>query len=150
MTAFTVRPLTLADTGAWAAMRAALWPSEDAAILRDETAAMLARADAANFCAVSSEGRLIGFIEVGTRDIAESATTSPVGYIEGLWVEPGHRQRGAARTMVAAAVGWCRSRGYRELGSDVEIENAVSQAAHERLGFTETERLVTYLMPIAD
>ena len=36
---------------------------------------------------------------------------------------------------------WCRENGYAELGSDVELDNAPSLAAHAALGFEPTLRL---------
>jgi aminoglycoside 6'-N-acetyltransferase I len=109
---------------------------------------MLRRADYAVFGAREATGAWIGFLEVGARDVAEGCTTSPVGYIEGLWVESGARRRGIARALVAAAADWSRSRGQRELASDVEIENELSLTVHARLGFEETERLVTFRMSL--
>jgi aminoglycoside 6'-N-acetyltransferase I len=34
--------------------------------------------------------------------------------------------------------------GCTELASDTQLDNAVSQAVHVRLGFVETERVVYY------
>jgi len=121
---------------------------EDAAELAAETPRVLRRADYAVFGARDNAGAWIGFVEVGARDVAEGCTTSPVGYIEGLWVSAGIRRRGVARILVEAAAGWSRSRGHRELASDVEIENTISLAVHEHLGFEETERLVTFRMSL--
>ena len=50
--------------------------------------------------------------------------------------------------MIEAAIEWSLSRGYRELGSDAELDNTLSHAVHARLGFTETSRLVTFLMDL--
>jgi aminoglycoside 6'-N-acetyltransferase I len=146
--ATVVRELRLADADAWAAMRHALWPTSSLAELRSELPDLVSRHDFAAFGAALPSGRLIGFLEVGTRSVAEGAATSPVGYIEGMWVEVGVRRRGIARALVEAAIDWSLSRGYRELGSDAEIENTLSHAVHARLGFTETERLVTFLMDL--
>ncbi len=129
------------------AMRQALWPDEDAAEIARETPTILAREDYAVFGARAGE-RLIGMIEVGQRDVGEGCTTSPVGYIEALWVEPDFRRQGVARALVEAAIGWARSRGYRELASDAELSNTISHAMHEAMGFSETERLVTFRMSL--
>jgi aminoglycoside 6'-N-acetyltransferase I len=126
-------------------MRRLLWPDEDQAEIARETGPLLARDDYAVFAA-DDGGRLAGFIEVGHRDVAESCTTSPLGYVEALWVEPEYRRRGVARALFEAAKQWSRQQGYRELGSDAVLENTASHTMHGRLGFTETERLVTFLM----
>ena len=140
--------LGLADRDEWAAMRKALWPDQPLAGLADEIAPMLAQGDLAAFGIRAGDGRLFGLIEVGTRSVAEGCLTSPVGYIEALWIDPALRRRGLARRLVGAAVAWSRARGYRELGSDVDIGNALSQSVHARLGFEETGRLVTYRMDL--
>jgi aminoglycoside 6'-N-acetyltransferase I len=137
-----------ADEAAITRMRQSLWPHEDQAGIAGETGPMLARDDYAVFAA-DDRGHLVGFIEVGRRDVAESATTSPVGYVEGVWVEAAHRRRGVARALFEAAKQWSRDQGFRELGSDAELENVASHAVHAKLGFSETERLVTFLMKLA-
>lgn len=134
-----------ADDDAITRMRQSLWPHEDQAELARETPPLLARDDYAVFAA-DDGGRLAGFLEVGHRDVAESCTTSPVGYVEAVWVEPEYRSRGIARALFEAAKRWSREQGYRELGSDADLENTASHAMHGKLGFTETERLVTFLL----
>ena len=135
------------DQAALTRLRQALWPRDDQDALAGETGPMLARPDYAVFGA-DSAGALVGFIEVGRRDVAESANTSPVGYIEAVWVEPRWRRRGIARALFEAAKAWARQQGFSELGSDADLENALSHRMHEQLGFTETERLVTFLMKL--
>lgn len=148
MTAVTIRMMHPgADEAALTRMRQALWPDEDQALLARETGPMLARADYAVFGAYDQETP-IGFIEVGRRDVAESATTAPVGYVEGVWVDPAWRRQGVARGLFEVAKLWARSQGFRELGSDAELANTLSHQVHVRLGFTETERLVTFLMKL--
>lgn len=90
-------------------------------------------------------GSYAGFAEVGTREYAESALTSPVGYLEGWFVLPEWRRRGMGRALVQAGEAWAKSIGCVEFASDVVLGNDVSVAAHERLGFRETERLVCFL-----
>ncbi len=48
--------------------------------------------------------------------------------------------------MFEAAKEWAKEQGFRELGSDAVLGNTLSHQVHERLGFVETERLVTFLM----
>ncbi len=133
-----------ADEAVATAMRQALWPDEDQAELARETLPMLLRHDYAVFGACDEKGNWIGFVEVGQRDVAESCTTSPVGYVEGLWVDASARRQGVGRALVAAAADWSRSRGYREMASDTNLDNTLSQAVHARLGFAETDRIVTF------
>lgn len=147
-----VRPLTAADRTAWLDMRVALYgeaaPGARAAELAAEVDMMLARDDWAAFAVEAPDGTLVGLIEFFERNYAERCETSPVCYIEGLWVDAAWRRRGLARRLVEAGRDWARSRGRTEMASDVQITNLLSQTVHRRLGFAETERLVTYRLPI--
>jgi aminoglycoside 6'-N-acetyltransferase I len=146
--AVTVRRLTVADAAGWLEMRAALFPGEDRVELAAEIGPMLADDRQAAFAAVTADGTFVGFIEVGERSFAEGCLTSPVAYVEALWVDEGMRRRGVARALVEASKAWARDMGYRELGSDARIDNTVSHEAHRRMGFEETERIVTFRMTL--
>ena len=47
-----------------------------------------------------------------------------------------------------AAEDWARSQGCKEMASDTQIENHLSQRVHEALGFQVTERSVIYRKPL--
>jgi aminoglycoside 6'-N-acetyltransferase I len=142
----TLHRLTAAETNAWITMRDKIFP-QDQGVQRSEVAEILAGESDAAFAVRHGEDWL-GFVELGERKYAEGCASSPVGYMEALWVEPKTRRRGVARQLVGAALDWCRERGLRELASDTVIDNLVSQAMHRRLGFEETERQVTYRMKV--
>ena len=121
-------------------MRLALWPDCSDADIDP----WLARVDAATFLAEQPDGILCGFVEVGSRPYAEGCETSPVGYIEGWWVDEGARRTGTGRALLRAAEEWARERGHMEMGSDALLDNTASHAAHERCGYREVERLVMF------
>jgi aminoglycoside 6'-N-acetyltransferase I len=83
-----------------------------------------------------------GFIEIGERAYAEGCDTSPVAFIEGWWVDADLRRSGVGGRLVAAAEAWARTQGYKEMGSDLLIDNHVSLKANLALGYREVERLV--------
>lgn len=129
----------------WARLRDALWPGQSPGEHRAEIDGLLCRGDScAAFVAIGT-GAAVGFVECALRtDYVNGCTSSPAGFIEGLYVEPPARGRGIARRLVDAAASWARERGCRELASDVLLENLPSQAVHRALGFRETERVVFY------
>ncbi|HET7459545.1 MAG TPA: GNAT family N-acetyltransferase [Gemmatimonadaceae bacterium] len=134
------------DAAEWMRMRRALWPDvgDDDAQRRD-VAAWRARPDAVVLVTVRAGGAgLAGFAEVGARSIADGCETSPVAYLEGWYVDADVRRRGVGTALVRAAEAWARAQGYRELASDVELPNVVSQQAHAALGFTEVGQSVMY------
>jgi aminoglycoside 6'-N-acetyltransferase I len=105
---------------------------------------MTAASEPAVFVADSNDG-LVGFVEIGSRSYAEGCTTTPVAYVEAWYVDPEFRRSGIGRELFEAAERWAREAGYREIGSDTQIDNQISIAAHRAFGYTETDRIVCFL-----
>lgn len=140
-----IRHVTPAEGKEWLRLRQALWPDASTEELRREMADLLQSAkDTAVFVAQRPDGRLGGFIEAGTRPYAEGCDTSPVGYIEGWYVDPDLRRQGVGRQLVEAAEAWARERGLREMASDCVLDNEVSYRAHLALGYGEVERIICF------
>ncbi len=140
-----VRPAEPADAAEWLRMRTALWP-EVPDDHPGEIRAYFERPPARSVTLVAAlaGGGLAGFLEAGTRTFAEGCASSPVGYIEGWWVEPAHRRRGIGQALVAAAEAWAQQLGCIEMASDAERGNAGSRAAHSALGYAEVAEIVCY------
>jgi aminoglycoside 6'-N-acetyltransferase I len=139
-----VRRYQPVDRREYQRMREALWPDcEDS-----DNDTWFAREDAATFIAERPDGSLCAFVEVGSRPYAEGCESSPVGYIEGWWVDPDMRKRGVGRALLSAAESWAREKGYTEMGSDALLDNRVSHAAHGSCGYEEVERLVMFRKPL--
>ncbi|MEG6508558.1 aminoglycoside 6'-N-acetyltransferase [Methyloligella sp. 2.7D] len=129
---------------AWLGLRAQLWP-DSRETHRKEAEALLARADAAAFLALREDGEALGFAEVALRhDYVNGCKTSPVAFLEGLFVAGDARGQGRARALVAAVEAWVAEQNVSELASDVLLNNKASQKMHQSLGFQETERVVFY------
>lgn len=143
---FHIRHAQRTDAAAWAALRAELWPDEDADLLAAEAARFVDGEPAqstgmpeAVLVAVesSARGSVLGFAELSRRDYAEGCGTSPVGFLEGWFVVAERRQQGIGRALVRAAEAWARALGCREFASDALADNTVSARAHQALGFDE-------------
>jgi aminoglycoside 6'-N-acetyltransferase I len=140
-----VRRVQETDREALVRMRAALWPDTSAGDHRVETAELFgAGQEAAAFVALDEAGAYLGFAEATLRPFVEGCATRPVGYLEGWWVVPEARQTGVGRALVAAVEAWAKKQGCRELASDCLLDNTVSCAAHQRLGFEETSRIIQF------
>lgn len=140
---------TNAHANAWFALRTALWPDEDAALLHADVAAyfdgtlpqtMLA----AVLLAEAPDGAIIGMLELSLRPYADGCESSPVPYIEGWYVAEVHRGRGIGGALVRAAEDWAIARGYTEMASDALLDNVASERAHKALGFNEVERAIRF------
>jgi aminoglycoside 6'-N-acetyltransferase I len=125
-------------------MAEALLPGESPEAYEPEMRALQLRGDAAVFVAERPDGSVCGYVEVGFRNYADGCDTSPVGYIEAWYVDPGVRRSGYGRALLEAAESWARSRGYSEMASDTLLDNTVSYAAHIRSGYSEVERIVQF------
>jgi len=102
------------------------------------------RRDAEVFVVDRGDGTLAGFLEVGTRPYADGCDTSPVAYLEAWYVDPDVRRQGHGQALLDAAERWARECGYREMASDTQLDNAVSQAAHRQAGYQEVDRVVQF------
>ena len=140
-----VRPAAPSDAAEWLRMRTALWPvegheTEIAEYFESGGSALLAQV----LVAERPTRGLAGFLELGLRTYAEGCESSPVPFIEGWYVDEDFRRTGVGAALVRAAEEWARKQGYREIASDVEIENETSLSAHRALGYEEVERIVCF------
>ena len=147
--AMKIRPATKEDAAAWSALRVALWPDEDAQLLRADVRAFFngeipPPVLAAVFLAEAEDGAITGMLELSLRPYADGCESSPVPYVEGWYVAEKFRRRGVGAALVKAAEDWACERGYSEMASDALLENAISERAHKALGFAEVERAIRF------
>jgi len=142
--------ITSSRNADWLELRMALWPAASAVEHQADMDDQLSSPDRyAQFLVRADSGQALGLAEASIRtDYVNGTGSSPVAFLEGLYVIPAARQQGAARALVAAVREWALDRGCKELASDTGLDNVVSQAAHSHLGFKETERVVYFSMPL--
>lgn len=150
MTTYSVRRAHNEDTEAWLGLRFCLWPdTPHADHAADGEAIWEKPLEAAVFLAVDEKGKAVGFAEVFLRGFANGCDTSPIAFLEGIWVNPVARGKGAGRMLIEACATWGRVVGCKEFGSDALLDNKASHVAHKAWGFEETERVVYYRMKLA-
>ena len=134
------------DHPGWLSLRQSLWPHGATEEHLAEMARFLAEPGRfVQFIACAEPAGPVGLVEASIRnDHVNGTETSPVAFLEGLYVSPDHRRRGLARRLVAAVAEWAQSRGCREFASDAALDNRLSHAVHMSLGFVETERVVYF------
>lgn len=120
-----------------------LWPEHDIEEMEREFRELIQMDDAAVFLAL--EGEAVGFAQCQLRrDYVEGTESSPVGYLEGIFVARPCRNRGYARALLAACQDWARAKGCTEFASDCELTNSESLAFHLRMGFLEANRIICF------
>lgn len=121
-----------------------LWPGHEREELAAEFAEILQKEDAAFFLAFL-QGQAAGFAQCQLRrDYVEGTESSPVGYLEGIFVEEACRRQGMAKALLAACEDWAREQECREFASDCELSNVQSLRFHLSLGFEEANRIICF------
>lgn len=128
-----------------------LWPSSDKLALEKELEQLLQDSNAALFIKKDTLNRTIGFAQVQLRsDYVEGTSSSPVGYLEGLYVCEEARRQGLAKRLVSACESWAKVKGCSEFASDCELTNTESYMMHLKLGFIEANRVICFKKDIED
>lgn len=87
----------------------------------------------------------VGFAQCQLRnDYVEGTKTSPVGYLEGIFVKEGCRNKGYARDLLAVCEAWAKENGCHEFASDCAIDNMDSFYFHKAMHFTEANRIICF------
>ena len=121
-----------------------LWPDntrkEAEKILKDYVSS---KEKAAFACRIGRE--YVGFALCSVRhDYVEGCDTSPVGYLEGIFVREAYRKQGIARVLCEECETWAEKAGCKEFASDCECNNTASLEFHSRMGFSEANRIVCF------
>ena len=121
-----------------------LWPGHREDELTQEFALLMAENKAAFFLARAGE-LAVGFAQCALRhDYVEGTCSSPVGYLEGIYVLEERRRKGIAVGLLSACEAWARQQGCREFASDCEIDNTQSLRFHLAAGFDEVNRIICF------
>lgn len=144
----TIRQAETKDLPIVAALACRLWPEHTAQAMQAEMADIMAKPDAAFFLAWE-EDSAVGFVQCQLRhDYVEGTETSPVGYLEGIYVMEGYRRQGIAKALLDACEGWAKARGCAEFASDCELTNGESLRFHLKAGFVEANRIICFTKKI--
>jgi len=141
-----VTELLLAD---WLQLRILLWPDdEDAHLL--EMRQLLEQPHTLQVLSYNDQQQAIAMLEASIRyEYVNGTQTSPVAFLEGIYVLPEYRRSGVATTLVQQVEDWAKQFSCSEFASDAAIDNTISHAMHRALGFQETERVVYFKKKIS-
>ena len=143
-----IRRAEAADLDTVTALALKLWPDHEYDELWQEMADIMAMPEAAYFL-LEENAEAMGFAQCQLRrDYVEGTETSPVGYLEGIYVSPDLRGRGGAKALLKACESWAASWGCTEFASDCELDNTASLAFHLKMGFEEASRNIHFAKKI--
>ena len=139
-----IKAAILADAGAIAKMAVKLWPEHTTEELEKEFEGIIGGGKSAVFLLVLEE-QPVGFAQCQLRnDYVEGTDSSPVGYLEGIFIEQDFRRKGHAKELLAVCEDWARKQGCTEFASDCEFGNCDSLAFHLNMGFAEANRVICF------
>jgi len=139
-----IRRVLQEDKIEWLRMRKGIWPEAPDEYLNFDMDDNLVNDD--YFVIFACDGdKPIGLTEARIKDYGEGCETSPVGYLEGWFVQEEYRGKGVVWVMTQAAENWVREKGCTEVASDTWLENEPSIRAHLKMGYDEVERLVHFV-----
>lgn len=141
----TIEDTSLDNLKELATLKTELWPDSNFDEELGNCERLLLSVNEACFLA-RLDDKYVGFIQLSLRtDYVEGASTSPVAYVEGLYVRPDCRKAGAARALIEFGLAWGKEMGCIEYASDAEWQNEPSIGFHKHLGFEEVGRTVHFI-----
>ena len=121
-----------------------LWEDSKKEELKQNFLQLFNNDDFAVFLA-KNESIIIGFAQVQLRnDYVEGTNSSPVGYLEGIFVKDKYRHCGYAKQLLSECEKWAKLKGCTEFASDCELTNNASLEFHKKLGFVEANRIICF------
>lgn len=137
------------DVKTAARLAAQLWQGNTEEALEREFEVLLKDRECAVFLD-EEDGETVGFAQCRLRhDYVEGTETSPVGYLEGIFVTEPYRNRGIAAALLSACERWAREAGCREFASDCELTNTDSLRFHLASGFSEANRIICFVKELS-
>ena len=139
-----IKRAEIQDAGDLAALAVRMWTDHAPDELAAEFRKLIMSDDAACFLKYIG-GQPAAFAQCQLRhDYVEGTDSSPVGYLEGIFVSEAYRRKGVAAELLAACEHWAKEKGCTEFASDCELDNEDSLRFHKALGFEEANRIVCF------
>lgn len=141
----SIKTLSPEYLGQWVRLRQQLWPQHSAEQHLNDGLDILASAKHISFVLLNDQQYMIAFVDAAIRDdYVNGCQSSPVAYIEGIYVEPQWRLKKCAKKLIRAIEQWGKANDCREIASDAALENISSQKMHQKMGFKITEKVVFF------
>ena len=121
-----------------------MWTDHDLMDLEVEFRMLVMNDEAACFIKYADD-KPIAFAQCQLRhDYVEGTESSPVGYLEGIYVQEKYRKNGYAAELLSGCEKWAKEKGCSEFASDCVLANEDSLKFHRALGFEEANRIICF------
>ena len=135
---------TSTDVRELAALAVQMWSDNTLGELEEDFSEIIRNENAVFFIKYADD-KPIGFAQCSLRyDYVEGTKTSPVGYLEGIFILEEFRRRGFARQLLKECEQWAKDKKCSEFASDCEFDNADSFKFHSAMGFEEANRIICF------
>ena len=139
-----IRKAEVEDAFCVAKLAIQMWEDNTIEGLSEELAEIIKSPESAVFLLYDGD-EAIGFAQCQLRhDYVEGAESSPVGYLEGIFVDAAYRNKGYAKELLKQCEAWAKNMGCTEFASDCELTNTGSLAFHLKMGFEEANRVICF------
>ncbi|MBQ6594436.1 MAG: GNAT family N-acetyltransferase [Clostridia bacterium] len=139
-----VKRAKIEDSGELADLAIQMWTDHAPEDLEERFRKLVMNDEAVCFIKYADD-QPIAFAQCQLRhDYVEGTDSSPVGYLEGIFVREGYRKNGYAAELLSECEKWAREKGCAEFASDCELDNADSIRFHMSLGFEEANRIICF------
>lgn len=143
-----LKPISKSEFSLWSQYRSDIYPRLNAAFNAKEMD-QIYHSHLWHCWFIEREDReRIGLVELSLRNIVDGCLSSPVPYLEGLYLTATERGKGRGTEVIAMIRNWCQAHGYSELATDAELSNIGAQAFYEKLGFEPVDRVVEYRLEL--
>lgn len=140
-----IKKATVSEASLVAKLAIQMWEDNTLEGLTADLAEIIANPESAVFLQYDGD-KAIGFAQCQLRhDYVEGTDSSPVGYLEGIFVEEKYRKQGHAKELLKHCEAWAKEVGCTEFASDCELDNTGSLAFHLKMGFEEANRVICFM-----
>lgn len=145
-----IRKATIEDVPQLVSLAIQMWKSHTVEDLTKIFCKHIRKGKNIIFLAISEE-HIVGFAQCGLRfDYVEGTDSSPVGYLEGIFVLEEYKKRGYAKELLGECQNWAKDQGCLEFASDCELDNEESLKFHLKMGFAEANRIICFTKSLTD
>ena len=140
-----IREATINDCAEIANLAKEIWTNNLISELEKEFYEIIDSEKSCIYVFEDEDKRIKGFAQCNLRyDYVEGTKSSPVGFLEGIYVTEEYRGKGIGKVLLSAVQSWAKEKGCIEFASECGINNSTSYNFHIHHGFKEVNRVICF------